>query len=133
MGAYSKVARENQRRPCSLWQHHQGVVPIVLGGLEEGDYLKLAPPNSYLHVDHFQGPEHLAAQVKYLIETPEEYNKYHAWRSHYTVLNEHGYFGSPIRHYCRLCEALNFNSKKEKVFGDLAAAWSKSSNCRKGY
>ena len=42
----------------------QGVVPIVLGGLGEGDYLKLAPPNSYLHVDQFQGPHHLAAQVQ---------------------------------------------------------------------
>ena len=40
-------------------------MPIVLGGLEgEGDYLKLAPPNSYLHIDHFDGPEHLAAQVQ---------------------------------------------------------------------
>ena len=28
-----------------------------------------------------------------------------------TVLNEHGYFGSPIRHYCRLCEALNYNNR----------------------
>ena len=42
----------------------QGVVPIVLGGLGEGDYLKLAPPNSYLHVDQFQGPHHLAAKVQ---------------------------------------------------------------------
>ena len=39
-------------------------MPIVLGGLEEGDYLKLAPPNSYLHVDQFQGPYHLAAKVQ---------------------------------------------------------------------
>ena len=31
--------------------------------------------------------------------------------SNATVLNEHGYFGSPIRHYCRLCEALNYNSR----------------------
>ena len=28
---------------------------------------------------------------------------------------------------------VKFKSRKEKVFGDLAEAWSKSSNCRKGY
>ena len=34
-----------------------------MGGLSERDYSKLAPPNSYLHVDQFEGPEHLAAKV----------------------------------------------------------------------
>ena len=29
----------------------------------------------------------------------------------FTALNEHGYFGATIRHYCRLCEALNYNTK----------------------
>ena len=33
------------------------------------------------------------------------------WTFDFPALNEHGYFGAPIRHYCRLCEALNFNSK----------------------
>ena len=42
---------------------HQGAVPIIMGGLSERDYSKLAPPNSYLHVDQFEGPEHLAAKV----------------------------------------------------------------------
>ena len=41
----------------------QGAVPIVMGGLSERDYSRLAPPNSYLHVDQFEGPEHLAAKV----------------------------------------------------------------------
>ena len=41
----------------------QGAVPIVMGGLSERDYSRLAPPNSYLHVDQFEGPEHLAATV----------------------------------------------------------------------
>ena len=72
-----------------------------------------------------------------------------------TVLNEHGYFGSPIRHYCRLCEALNYNSRwrftrfevilhlnyvvphlnlrEEKTYNDLAFSWSKASSCRGGF
>jgi len=66
-------------------------------------------------------------------ETPEEYNKYHEWRFHFTALNEHGYFGAPIRHYCRLCEALNYNSKEEKLYEDLTVSWSRFSSCRKGF
>jgi len=112
--------------------YSKGAVPIVMGGLSERDYSRLAPPNSYLHVDQFEGPEHLAAKVKYLLEKPEEYNKYHAWRIQFTVLNEHGYFGAPIRHYCRLCEALNYN-KEEKLYEDLTDSWSRFSKCRKGF
>ena len=41
----------------------QGAVPIVMGGVSEGDYSRLAPPNSYLHVDQFKGPEDLADKV----------------------------------------------------------------------
>ena len=63
-----------------------------------------------------------------------------------TVLNEHGYFGSPIRHYCRLCEALNYNNRcrfdeviphlecrEDKSFNDLSLLWSRASSCRKGF
>ena len=41
----------------------QGAVPIVMGALTEMDYSKLAPPNSYLHVDQFEGPKQLDAKV----------------------------------------------------------------------
>ena len=72
----------------------------------------------------------------------------------FTVLNEHGYFGAPIRHYCRLCEALNYNKwafwlikpnrimnmfsfmlsfREEKLYEDLTDSWSRFSNCRKGF
>ena len=58
--AYSKVGRAQRYRPDAS---PQGAVPIVMGGVSEGDYSRLAPPNSYLHVDQFKGPEDLAATV----------------------------------------------------------------------
>ena len=72
----------------------------------------------------------------------------------FTVLNEHGYFGAPIHHYCRLCEALNYNKwafwlikpnrimnmfsfmlsfREEKLYEDLTDSWSRFSKCRKGF
>ena len=80
----------------------------------------------------------------------------------FTALNEHGSLGHPsahppIRHYCRLWEALNCNSKlgillmkqnlkliinifwyefcprEEKIYEDLPDTWSQSSNCRQGF
>ena len=47
----------------------QFAVPIVLGGLP-GDYQRLAPPNSFLHVDHFKGPQHLADTVHIILDLP---------------------------------------------------------------
>ena len=121
-------------------------MPIVLGGLSKGDYAKLAPPDSFIHVDDFNTTSDLAKYVNYLNTNPLEYNKYHAWRRKFSgdlfpvtfpffywlflVLNEHGYFGAPILHYCRLCEALNYNSREEKVYQDLGRFWSSGADCR---
>ena len=104
-------------------------VPVVLGGLPD-DYMRLAPPNSFINVDDFSGPEELAKHLVFLNQHPAEYNKYHEWRNNFQVVNEHGYFGAPIRHYCRLCEALNYNDKGEKIYDNLEMFWSKKVDCR---
>ena len=126
----------------------QFVVPIVLGGLSKQDYEKLAPPDSFIHVDDFNTSLDLAKYVNFLNDNPQEYNKYQDWREkysgmhqillfllqqkiHISVLNEHGYFGAPILHYCRLCEALNFNSLDGQVFKDLDSFWNTERDCRK--
>ena len=51
------------------------VLPIAMGARIE-DYEAVAPPNSFLHVDSFAGPEQLAEHLKYLDENPREYNKH---------------------------------------------------------
>lgn len=59
----------------------------------------------------------------------EEYMKFHAWRAKYRVANEHGYFNTPVFHYCRLCEALNYNSPEPKIYNDLGIFWGKDNYC----
>ena len=51
-----------------------------MGGRTKLDYVKLAPPGSFIHVDDFSTPEHLAKHLIHLDGNPEEYNKYHLWR-----------------------------------------------------
>lgn len=116
-----------------LWwnAYKKMAVPIVMGGGGRKDYEKLAPPHSFLHVDDFSGPLELANFVTFLNSRPLLYNRLHQWRNHFGIANEHGYFGSRAWHYCRLCEALNFNDlNRTKVYNDLESFWSTKINCR---
>lgn len=106
--------------------YHKFSVPIVMGGLTKGDYAKLAPPDSFIHVDDFNTTSDLAKYINHLDTHPLEYNKYHAWRQQYTVLNEHGYYGAPTMHFCRLCEALKYNNREKKVY----SFWNYTTECR---
>ena len=60
-----------------------GFVPIVYGGLSKEDYEYFLPPHSYIDTRNFQSPEKLAQYLHFLNENPEEYDKYHEWRSFY--------------------------------------------------
>ena len=108
----------------------KGAVPIVWGA-KKRDYEKLLPPRSFIFVEDFDSVKDLAAYLKFLDATPSEYEKYHTWRNSYHVLNEHGYFGSPIHYYCRICEALNFNSEERKVISRLDQFWGVKEHCIK--
>jgi len=57
------------------------LVPIVMGALEN-DYERIAPKNSYIHVNQYKTPEDLAKYLNYLINNPKEYLIYHQWREH---------------------------------------------------
>lgn len=94
------------------------------------DCERLLPPDSYLHVEDYANPASLASYLRYLDRQPREYARLHTWRRRYRVVNEHGYFGSPSRHYCRLCQALNYNGLDEKVYRDLGSFWSEDADCR---
>ena len=62
------------------------LLPIVMGARIE-DYEAVAPPNSFLHVDSFSGPEELAEHLKYLDENPRAYNKHFQVR--YIIIHIH--------------------------------------------
>nr|XP_027220927.1 alpha-(1,3)-fucosyltransferase 7-like [Penaeus vannamei]XP_027220929.1 alpha-(1,3)-fucosyltransferase 7-like [Penaeus vannamei]XP_027220930.1 alpha-(1,3)-fucosyltransferase 7-like [Penaeus vannamei]XP_027220931.1 alpha-(1,3)-fucosyltransferase 7-like [Penaeus vannamei] len=107
---------------------HKGVVPVVMGGPKES-YRKILPPNSFIHIDDFETPKDLAEHLKALSTNRQAYNDLHAWRSEYRVSNEHAYFQSPIYHYCRICEALNHNDPKPKMYNRLQDIWKVDGHC----
>jgi len=49
------------------------VVPLVLG--KRNAYHQLAPPNSYIHAEQFDSPQHLAAYLHMLDKDPVLYHK----------------------------------------------------------
>lgn len=103
-------------------------VPIIMGASRE-DCRRLLPPRSFLHVDDFASVDALADYLRYLDRDDRRYSQYHDWRRRYRVLNEHGYFGSASKHYCRVCEALHYNPLAPKVYAKLDQFWSQRGDC----
>jgi len=57
-------------------------VPVVMGP-PKLSYERIAPPNSFIHVQDFKTPKDLAKYLLYLDSHPEEYLKYLAWKGRY--------------------------------------------------
>ena len=112
--------------------YHKNAIPIVMGA-SEGSYRRILPPYSYINVDEFASPRDLATYLRYLNNTPNEFLKYFQWKKYFKVLNEHGYFQSESFHYCRVCEALNYNGRDTKVYNDLKSFWSVERDCHPGW
>ncbi|KAF2883558.1 hypothetical protein ILUMI_22622 [Ignelater luminosus] len=93
---------------------------------------QVLPPHSYIHVNDYVNPRDLADYIFHLNNTPSELIKYFEWRNHFKAVNEHPYFQNRSPHYCRICEALNYNSKKKKVYDNLKRYWSPN-QCQKGW
>ena len=51
------------------------VLPVVMGARPE-DYAAVAPPGSYIHVDDFPSPRHLAEYLHTLDAEDDKYNEY---------------------------------------------------------
>lgn len=108
--------------------YHKETVPVVMGA-RKSDYERLCPPNSFIHVDDFESPADLARYLSFLMNNDTAYNSFFEWKRKYKVLNEHGYFGSPSLHLCRMCEALN-RRRSPKTYTDLSSFWNPKTDCR---
>ncbi|KAJ8730083.1 hypothetical protein PYW07_017121 [Mythimna separata] len=95
--------------------YSKGAIPIVFGPSLE-DVEMLLPPDSYLYADEDTNIETLARDINAIARNSELILAMHMWRNHFKVVNEHGYFGTESFHMCRVCEALNYNDAKEKVY-----------------
>ncbi|KAK4874447.1 hypothetical protein RN001_013807 [Aquatica leii] len=98
--------------------YHKNAIPIVMGG-SKLSYQQSLPPKSYIDVTDFSLPKDLAVYLLHLNSSLGELESFFEWKRDFKVLNEHGYFQSLSVHYCRLCEALNYNSKKTKIYSNL--------------
>lgn len=105
--------------------YEKNSIPIVMGA-SKSDYKQLLPPNSYINIDDFARPIDLARYILYVNKTINVYYSYFEWKKYYQVLNEHGFFQSDSYHYCRMCEALNYNNKSKKVYDHLETYWTKN-------
>lgn len=106
----------------------KGAIPIILETSVD-DCMTILPPHSFLNAFEFSSPDQLVKHIYMLNHTKAEYLKMHQWRTKLYVSNEHGYFGSRSYHYCRICEALNYNDKAPKVYEDLSQFLSPKINC----
>ena len=62
----------------------QGVVPVVFGAPRE-DYLRLAPPKSYIHLEDFDSVQEFADFIKKLDRNGTLYAEYFEWRKLGTI------------------------------------------------
>ncbi|XP_059047184.1 4-galactosyl-N-acetylglucosaminide 3-alpha-L-fucosyltransferase 9-like [Achroia grisella] len=97
--------------------YSKGAIPVILGPSIE-DCEQLLPPMSYIHTDNFDTPEKLASELIHISQNNETIFRYHRWRNDFEVVNEHGYFGTKSYHYCRVCEALNYNDDSPTVYDE---------------
>jgi len=74
------------------------VLPIVMGASEE-EYNRVAPYNSFIHVNQFKGPEQLADYLHELDKDDDKYNEYFKWKGTGEFIN--------TRFFCRVCALLH--------------------------
>jgi glycoprotein 3-alpha-L-fucosyltransferase len=84
---------------------YHGLIPIVYGP-EQNDYNKLAPPQSFIHIDEFNRDMNKLANYLLAVHSNFElYSMYHQWRKKYEVIID-GKALERIR-MCELCERLS--------------------------
>eukprot|EP00111_Clytia_hemisphaerica_P021636 TCONS_00063637-protein len=70
------------------------VIPIVMGAHPD-DYKRVAPPNSFIHVDEFNSPRQLAEYMHILDNNDDLYNEYFRWKGTGEFINS--------KFVCRVC------------------------------
>jgi len=103
------------------------VVPVVMGPPRE-DYEKVAPPNSFIHVDDFGSVQELAQYLLKLSKNDTLYGKYIRWMSASDNKNNerNSAASSMLNGICALCEKVKRSSNQEvksEVVMNLDSWW----------
>lgn len=89
-------------------------------GAHKSDYSKVAPLNSYIHVDDFQSPKELADYLNLLHKNHNLYNKYFYWKGTGEFIDNH--------FFCRLCAMLH-SKPPQKIYENIGKWWNDTANC----
>ena len=101
-----------------MFYFRNDIIPVVMGARKE-DYEAMAPPDSFIHVDDFRSPQHLADYLHEVDSNYTLYKQYFRWRT----------LGSFVdtRFYCRLCSLLY--SDHPTWYDDVSEWWNVDSMC----
>ena len=91
-------------------------------GARKSTYTKVAPPNSFIHVDDYDSPEHLAEYLHMLDNNDELYNKYFDWMADYQLT-------SRPEIMCRVCELLHTMRGITTWYHDLGIWYNDTDTC----
>ncbi|VDO70921.1 unnamed protein product [Heligmosomoides polygyrus] len=94
-------------------------VPVVMGA-SKADYVKVAPPHSFIHVEDYS-PEQLARYLQYLDRNATAYNEYFAWKTYGRIVDSN--------FFCRLCAFVQ--SPPTKTYKNLDKWWRGNDDCQK--
>lgn len=80
-------------------------------GAHRDDYERVSPKHSFIHVNDFRSPAHLARYLHYLDQNDDAYNRYFQWK---TGPKEGEFINTFF--WCRLCSMLHMNEERRKPF-----------------
>ena len=90
-------------------------------GAHPDDYKKVAPPNSFIHVDEFNSPRQLAEYMHILDNNDDLYNEYFRWKGTGEFIN--------TKFVCRLCAMLHVASELPSLTDDVNNFITPSKQC----
>lgn len=92
-----------------------------MGGRRE-DYERMAPKQSYLHVDDYESPEQLAEHLRRLDANDGLYNEYFWWKDTGEFID--------TKFFCRLCAMLHDDSAPAKHYRNVNDWWRGPGVCK---
>ena len=104
------------------------IIPIVMG-LPREDYEKVAPPQSFIHIDDFQS---ISALAKYLYKVSNDinlYQSYFEWKRNGFVSFRNPWPVLGDAYWCDLCFKLHNKPKRRRIRWNIHEWWNYETQC----
>ena len=101
------------------------IIPVVMGGESRLDYERVAPRDSFIHVNDFQSASALANHLKLLSANETLYAKHLEWKRQWKLSSVDK--GQHL--ICKVCEYLHSDKASRKQTLDIARVWSPKTKC----